>query len=222
LQQVFLTVKSGGLNYYTLTNLDGSFGFSTPPSMIYPVQIEMPCMGNFEESSITLNAPLGHDVAVTRVVPSRTGASGNVAINVTVANLGSYVETFTVSVRANNTVVQTQTITMDGQTSTTLILVWNTAGFQKGAYKISAYADLVPFEMNTTNNSLDDGYVRLGLLGDLNGDGSVDIFDGLILASAYNATPSSPNWNPNADINGDGRVDLYDAILLASNYGRTG
>lgn len=222
LQQVFLTVRSGGLNYYTLTNLDGSFGFSTPPSMIYPVQIEMPCMGNFEESSITLNAPQGHDVAITRIVPSKTVASGNVTIDVTVANLGSYVETFTVSARANNTVVQTQTVTMDGQTSTTLILVWNTAGFQKGVYKIGAYADLVPFEMNTTNNSLDDGFVRLSLLGDLNGDGSVDIFDALILASAYNSNPSSPNWNPNADLNGDGRVDLFDALLMASNYGRTG
>jgi hypothetical protein len=76
--------------------------------------------------------------------------------------------------------------------------------------------------MNTTNNSLDDGFIRLSLLGDLNGDGSVDVFDALILASAYNSNPSSPNWNPNADLNGDSRVDLFDALLMASNYGRTG
>ncbi len=57
-----------------------------------------------------------------------------------------------------------------------------------------------------------------GLLGDVNGDGSVDIYDAIILAGAYNSVPGSPNWNPNADINNDGIVDIYDAIILAGNY----
>jgi chitodextrinase len=56
---------------------------------------------------------------------------------------------------------------------------------------------------------------------DLNKDGTVDIYDAIMLASAYNSKPSSLNWNSNADINGDNVVDIYDAILLANNYGKT-
>jgi hypothetical protein len=57
--------------------------------------------------------------------------------------------------------------------------------------------------------------------GDINGDGTVDIYDAITLASAFGSTPGSPNWNPNADINGDGIVDIYDAITLASHFGQT-
>jgi hypothetical protein len=54
--------------------------------------------------------------------------------------------------------------------------------------------------------------------GDINGDGTVDIYDAIILAGAFNSMLGSPNWNPNADINGDGWVDIYDAIILAGHY----
>jgi hypothetical protein len=53
---------------------------------------------------------------------------------------------------------------------------------------------------------------------DINGDGIIDIYDAVLLANAYDSTPSSPNWNPNADINGDGFVNIYDALLIATLY----
>jgi len=56
------------------------------------------------------------------------------------------------------------------------------------------------------------------LLGDINGDSIVDIYDAILLANAYNSTPEKVNWNPKADINGDNIVDIYDAILLANHY----
>jgi parallel beta-helix repeat protein len=56
------------------------------------------------------------------------------------------------------------------------------------------------------------------LLGDINKDWVVDIFDAIILAGAYNSKPGDPNWKPNADINGDNAIDIYDAILLANHY----
>jgi hypothetical protein len=58
-------------------------------------------------------------------------------------------------------------------------------------------------------------------LGDLNLDGTVDIYDAIILANAYGSTPTSSNWNAAADINSDKNVDIYDAIMLANNYGKT-
>lgn len=59
----------------------------------------------------------------------------------------------------------------------------------------------------------------LFVMGDVNGDGIVDIYDAILLSNAYNSTPDKPNWNPRADFNNDNIVDIYDAIILASHYG---
>jgi len=63
--------------------------------------------------------------------------------------------------------------------------------------------------------------VQMGILGDINGDWTVDIYDAIILAGAYNSAPPSSYWNANTDINGDNIVDIYDAIILANNFGKT-
>ena len=61
--------------------------------------------------------------------------------------------------------------------------------------------------------------LSIPLLGDINSDGTVDIFDAITLASAFGSKPGYTNWYPKADINNDGVVDIYDAIILANNYG---
>lgn len=57
------------------------------------------------------------------------------------------------------------------------------------------------------------------LLGDLNRDGRVDLFDAVSALIAYNSTAVKPNWNPDADLNKDGIVNVYDMVLLLNNYG---
>jgi rhodanese-related sulfurtransferase len=59
------------------------------------------------------------------------------------------------------------------------------------------------------------------LQGDINQDFIVDLYDAIILAGAYNSSPSNPNWNSSADLNSDNVVDIYDAITLANNFGKT-
>ena len=59
------------------------------------------------------------------------------------------------------------------------------------------------------------------ILGDINGDGKVDIFDALALTHLFGTVPGSPKWNPSADLNSDGRIDLFDALILASYFGKT-
>ena len=49
--------------------------------------------------------------------------------------------------------------------------------------------------------------------GDINGDGSVNIFDASILASKWGTN------DPVADINKDGVVNIFDASILATNWG---
>jgi hypothetical protein len=60
------------------------------------------------------------------------------------------------------------------------------------------------------------------LLGDLNSDGIVDIFDALVLSNAFGTSPGDSHWNILADLNTDNMVDIFDAIMLGSNFGRTG
>ena len=61
----------------------------------------------------------------------------------------------------------------------------------------------------------------IGLTGDVNGDGMVDIYDAILVAASYGSRLGGPNWNSNADINNDGIIDIYDAIMLAGNFGKT-
>ena len=58
-------------------------------------------------------------------------------------------------------------------------------------------------------------------LGDVNGDGKVDIYDVVQAAIAYGSKPEDPNWDPDADVNGDGKVDIYDLVTICGYYGTT-
>jgi hypothetical protein len=57
-----------------------------------------------------------------------------------------------------------------------------------------------------------------GLVGDLNGDGKVNIEDIALWGAAFGSTPSSSRWNPQADLNGDGKVDIIDAVIITMHW----
>jgi hypothetical protein len=103
--------------------------------------------------------------------------------------------------------------------SAIITFTWSTLGFSKGNYTISAVADTVPGETDTEDNAFVDGWVCVGIPGDVNSDGIVDVFDAVLLAGAAGANPTSPNWNPNADINNDLIIDVFDAVILAGHAG---
>jgi hypothetical protein len=163
----------------------------------------------------------GRDVAVTSIVPSKTivGQGYTMNINVTVQNQGNYTETFNVTTYANTTILETREITLESAVSTTLTFTWNTSGFVKGNYTLTAYAWPVQGEEDTSNNLM-TGTVTLTIPGDINGDGNVNLQDLVLLANAYGSSIGTVKWNANADINGNLTVDLSDLVILAKNYGR--
>ena len=57
------------------------------------------------------------------------------------------------------------------------------------------------------------------LIGDINHDGTVNIYDTVLLAQAYGATPADPQWTADADFNGDDIINIYDVNMLCHNYG---
>ena len=64
-------------------------------------------------------------------------------------------------------------------------------------------------------------YAYMPIPGDLNSDGTVNIFDLRIVAKAFGSRPGDPYWDPRADLNLDGKISIYDLVLVAINYGRT-
>jgi hypothetical protein len=78
-------------------------------------------------------------------------------------------------------------------------------------------AQLGAVDSNLANNYQRDGIVAAYMnipLGDINGDGEVNIFDMIIYQTVYGGHPFD------GDINGDGIVDILDAITLAGVYGK--
>jgi hypothetical protein len=57
-------------------------------------------------------------------------------------------------------------------------------------------------------------------VGDVNGDGKVDIKDVLMVSKCFGATPSDPRWNPACDLNGDGKIDIRDILIVATHFGQ--
>jgi len=112
-------------------------------------------------------------------------------------------------------------VTLPSGNSSIITFRSNTTGSVKGNYTISAHAWPVPGETDTADNTLMDGMIYVGIPGDINGDGIVDIYDAITLANAYDSKLYDAIWNANADINSDANVDIYDALILAGNYGKT-
>lgn len=177
------------------------------------------------------------DVAIISVNLSKVviGQGYSASINVTVENQGDTTETVHIILYAdqNATIIGdeysigNQTIYgLANETSTTITFRWNTTGFTYGNYTISAVADTVPGETDTADNTLTGGIVYIGIPGDINADGNVDIKDVYAVGRASGTSLEGPNplgrsYNPNYDINDDGKIDLKDCYITCKNYGRT-
>jgi len=98
----------------------------------------------------------GHDLAVTKVEASPTLVmqGESVSITVTVFNKGTSNETFDVTVKYDNTTIQTKTVTdLQNGTATTVNFTWDTTGVALSSYNITAVASTLPGETAVTDNT---------------------------------------------------------------------
>lgn len=172
-------------------------------------------------ATITLDSVL-RDIAVINVTLLKTvvGEGYPMSVGVTVANLGSVSEDFLLTVYANASVVDSQTISLPSGNSSTVNFVRNTTGFARGHYTIEAVAESVLGEANTTDNTYVGGLVTVSIPGDIDGNGKVQLVDLVWLALAFGSQVGQPKWNPNADIDGNGVIDRIDLSILAQHYGQ--
>ncbi len=163
-----------------------------------------------------------HDIATLSVTCSKTivGQGYTTQIYVTVRNLGDFTENFNVTVFANTTTVEKRETTLTEKTQTSLTFTWITTDFAKGNWTISAYAEPVPQETNTMNNTLIDGSVKVTTPGDVNTDGVVNVTDAAgVSAHWYPGPPIGPlGYDPNFDINNDGLINVNDAAIVSAYW----
>jgi len=161
-----------------------------------------------------------HDVGITNVAASKTvvGKGYSMSVNFTVENQGDYFEDINMSMFANSSQIGNQILdSIDPHEAITGGFVWNTTDVSNGSYVVTVGVGLVPGETDFADNTMTVNVV-VSFPGDISGDGSVDIYDAIILASAFNSVSGGSNWNANSDINNDDVVDVYDAIIVAANF----
>lgn len=182
---------------------------------------------------------IGHDIAIISVTPLRTflGQGFSTDVNVIIENQGAYTETFNVIVYANATSIQNKTITLDSGSLTTITFTWNTSGYPKENYTISAYAWPVQGETETEDNIKIDNLVTVTRVGDLGGtrngcptffacDGKVDAYDLALFIQCYkgSAPPEAMylgdlgSGPPPRFYQCDNKVDAFDLALFIYCY----
>jgi len=58
-------------------------------------------------------------------------------------------------------------------------------------------------------------------MGDVNGDGIVEVSDLVLVVNAVPSIQRWLNWNLNADLNNDNRVGVADLVKAIANCGKT-
>jgi len=74
----------------------------------------------------------------------------------------------------------------------------------------------------TYTHSVHTFEIERTLIGDLNGDRKVNIYDVVTVTVAYDATPADARWNPLADLAAPwNKINLYDIVMVTRVYGKT-
>jgi hypothetical protein len=166
-----------------------------------------------------------HDVGVTSIVPDRMVIfPGYTAkINVTVLNNGNFSETTKVTLYYNitdNKIVGMQNITLGVGETRTLSFTWNALGVAYSPnYTLTAVATIPTGDATPADNTFPLGHIKVTTIGDVNGDGIVNILDVVMASRIYDSHRGSPNWNPVCDFNGDGRINILDLVTIIIYYG---
>jgi hypothetical protein len=165
------------------------------------------------------------DVAIVNVTPSEnvTYQGEMINITVTVRNEGNQSETFVVNIYHGTTLIGNHTVTdlAPNYTETTFTFGWDTNDAPCcHNYTISATAPPLPDEIDTADNMFEDGYVKIKLMGDVNGDDKIDMRDISEAAQAFGSYPGHPKWNPELDLNRDDNVNMRDLAIIARLFGK--
>ena len=114
-----------------------------------------------------------------------------------------------------------QTIILNPLESGDTIIMWDEiATWPKGTYSHTITINMYVNDTLLYSTSFAITF-KITIVGDVNGDGIVDIEDIYSAALAYGATLCEPRWDPKCDVNNDLIVDIADIYMIAINFGHT-
>ena len=166
-----------------------------------------------------------HNVAITMATPSKAEAYIGHTINITVVtiNNGNVNEILDIAVHCGTNFVGTQAVSnLAAGSEVTLTFSWDIKDVEPCQnLTIIAEASTVPDEVETADNIYSGCTVTIKMLGDVNGDGIIDINDVVMWAVAFGSQPGHPKWNPQADLYQDSIIDIFDGVIISVNFGKT-
>lgn len=213
-------------------NMTGGDGIGDVPYVIDP--------SNQDNYPLMITWAASPDIAVLNLTLSKAVVfqGFSLPVNLTVQNQGNDVEGFNITLCINSTPVQTDYCTLPCKHLALVPVMWNTTGLARGNYTLSAYAQPLEGETDSSDNSFTGGYIVISMVGDLNGGGPTiwdfipdrrcNILDVSVVAKCFGSYPgcSSPLiWNVNCDVTGltfgvpDSKVNILDISLVARHFG---
>lgn len=135
---------------------------------------------------------------------------------------GGVNETIDLTLYANSSSIYSESILFEKSNWTVALPLsfrWNTTGFAYGNYTLSAYA-VVSGPGHMESNITSDVPVHVGVPGDINNDGIVNMRDVQNAVYMFNSFLGTARWNPDADIDDNGRIDMRDINIVVINFNR--
>lgn len=81
------------------------------------------------------------------------------------------------------------------------------------------YAIPIPGELNITDNTFESTPVTIKVIGDVDDDLDVDIFDVVQITSIYGVKKGDPRYNEKCDFDQDGVITIFDVVTCVAYYG---
>lgn len=222
-----MTLPSGGGNFTSKFDITTNYPDKT---WVQDPTLNKILLATYDGTYIISVRPVTSIVLLKTVVNQGYG----MPIRETIANNGDFDEIFNVTVEANTTIIQNQTVPLNSGSAITQVFNWNTSGFAKGNYTIILYAVPMLHQANTSDTNFTGGWVIVSMVGDLTGgtpnswgfvpDGTVDGSDIIVVSRCYGSYPGAAppmKWNANCDINNDNVIDGSDLIIVSRHYGQS-
>ena len=197
-------------------NLTGSDGIGDTPLIIGSNNVDRyPIM---ERISL-------HDIAIldAAVGSDELYVGWTVDVNVTVQNAGDCIESFNVTVFSDDKVIKMFSVpNLLGGRNITLAFTWNSTGLTPcHSYVVRCEADVVPGETNLEDNVYVAGIVKIKMVGDVNGDGKINIIDIATIALGFGSEVGDSRYSLVCDLNRDNIINILDLGVAAMRFGKS-
>ena len=123
-----------------------------------------------------------------------------------------------VTICGNGIALNTQVVSLDGDSSTIISYEWNTTGFALGNYTLSAYTWPILGQTALDNANVTGSIVLVTCPGDQTGHFKVDFTDIITFVSSYINYYQTGYCDPAADFEHSSKLDFNDVTLFVASY----